>query len=442
MLLLCPFFIGVCLSPCLSLQNLFKNMLKKTTLDTGLRLVTEDIPNARTAAFGIWVDVGSRDEIATNNGTSHFLEHMFFKGTKARTARQISMDFDRFGGMSNAFTSKDTTCFYAMVPADKLTELAYLMADMFNGSLFARQDVSRESQVILQEIAMVEDLPDDQAYERFEQDFWGKHALGQTVLGHADVVAAMTTEKLFDHVTSFYNPRNVVISCAGKVEHEQFCTMMEPLFAGFKSVDPVRIRCAPLNERSLQKRIVNRNFEQVHILLGAKGLELTSDLRFVLVLLNTLLGGNMSSRLFQEVREKRGFAYSISSFVESYTDCGYLGISGGVAPETVNQTLDIIYGQLQSLMKPENISPKEFQYTLDYAQASLFLAGENLEARMTRNARNEFYFNRDISLDEVAEQLSKVTRFQVAQLAHDLFSEPLSGLVMGDIQEKDVVWAM
>lgn len=417
-------------------------MHKKTTLDTGLRLVTEHIPNARTVAFGVWIDVGSRDETILNNGTSHFLEHMFFKGTKKRTAHQISMDLDRFGGMSNAFTSKDTTCLYATVPADKLVDLAHLMADMFNGSLFSQQEVSRESQVILQEIAMVEDMPDDQAYEQFEHDFWGDHALGQTVLGQADVVASMTTEKLFQHITSLYRPRNVVISCAGRVDHEEFCAMMEPLFADFTSGGLPCVRTAPLQERVLQKRVVHKELEQVHLLLGVKGLHLTSDKRFALVLLNTLLGGNMSSRLFQEVREKRGLAYSISSFVESYTDCGYIGVTAGVAPETVNETLAVIHDQLQSLMQPENISAEEFQYTLDHAQASLFLAGENLESRMIRNARNEFYFNRDISLDEVSRQIAKVTRFQIAELAHEFFSRNVSGLVMGDVQENDVVWPM
>jgi predicted Zn-dependent peptidase len=418
------------------------NMHKKTTLDTGLRIVTEHIPNVRTAALGIWIDVGSRDETILNNGTSHFLEHMFFKGTKKRTAHQISMTFDRFGGMSNAFTSKDTTCLYATVPAGKLKDLAHLMADMFTCSRFVQQEIDRESQVILQEIAMVADMPDDQAYEQFEHDFWGDHALGQTVLGQADVVASMTTEKLLQHIKSLYHPRNVVVSCAGKVNHEEFCSMMEPLFADFKSGDLSCTRTTPVQERVLQKRVVSKQFEQVHLLLGVKGLHLASEQRFVLVLLNTLLGGNMSSRLFQEIREKRGLAYSISSFVESYADCGYLGISGGVAPETVNETLAVIHGQLQSLMQPENIGVEEFQYTLDHAQASLFLSGENLESRMIRNARNEFYFNRDISLDEVSARIAKVTRLQVAELAHELFSESLSGLVMGDVQEKDIVWPM
>lgn len=415
-------------------------MHKKTTLSTGLRIVTEYIPNARTAALGIWIDVGSRDETSVNNGTSHFLEHMFFKGTKSRTARDISMDLDRFGGMSNAFTSKDTTCLYATVPADKLPDLATLLADMFNGSLFDQKEVSREAQVILQEIAMVEDMPDDQAYEQFEADFWGKHSLGQTVLGNADIVAEMTHERLFEYINSQYHPENVVISCAGKVEHDAFCAILEPLFAGFTRTESPFTRKAPVVDRALPKRVVNKKLEQVHLLLGAKALHLTSERRFGLVLLNTLLGGNMSSRLFQEVREKRGLAYSISTFVESYVDCGYLGITGGVSPETVNETLDIIHGQLQSIANPENISQEEFQHTLDHAKASLFLAGENLEARMTRNARNEFYFGRDITLDEVVQAVSRVTREEIATLAQELFGGEMSGLVMGDVQEKDVVW--
>lgn len=416
-------------------------MLKKTTLDTGLRLVTEFIPHARTAALGVWVDVGSRDETEIDNGTSHFLEHMFFKGTAQKTAREISMDLDRFGGMSNAFTAKDTTCLYATVPADKLTGLSALLADMFTGSVFDQDEVTREAQVILQEIAMVEDIPEDQAYEKFEQEFWGDHALGQTVLGNADVIAEMTSEKLFNHMQTLYHPENVVISCAGQVDHAQFCGMMEPLFGGFKRATPPFRRTQPHAQRILRKSVVHKELEQVHLLLGAKGINITSDKRFALVLMNTLLGGNMSSRLFQEVREKRGLAYSISTFVESYLDCGYLGVSAGISPETVNETLDIIAGQVQSISSADNISAEEFQHTLDHAQASIFLAGENLEARMARNARNEFCFGRDIPLDEVAKAVSLVTRDEVAALAKELFDPPMSGLIMGDVQPGDVDWA-
>lgn len=402
--------------------------------------MTEYMPTARTAALGIWIDVGSRDETALDNGTSHFLEHMFFKGTVQKNALQISMDLDRFGGMSNAFTAKDTTCLYATVPADKLTDLSCLLADMFTDSVLDQQEITRESQVILQEIAMVEDMPEDQAYEKFEQEFWGEHALAQTVLGNADVIAEMTSEKLFNHMQTLYHPENVVISCAGQVDHEQFCELMEPLFAGFKRSNAPFRRLQPAADRLLHQSVVHKELEQVHLLLGAKGIDVTSDKRFALVLLNTLLGGNMSSRLFQEVREKRGLAYSISTFVESYLDCGYLGVSAGVSPETVNETLDIIAAQIQSISSADTISDAEFQHTLDHAQASLFLAGENLEARMTRNARNEFYFGRDIPLDEVAKAVSLVTRDEVAALAKELFDPPMSGLIMGDVQAGDVDW--
>lgn len=415
-------------------------MHKKTTLDTGLRIVTENIPNTRTAALGIWVDVGSRDETAINNGTSHFLEHMFFKGTESRTAQQISKELDCFGGMSNAFTSKDTTCLYATVPADKLIDLASLLADVFTGSVFAQQEVSREAQVILQEIAMVEDMPDDQAYEQFETDFWAGHALGQTVLGDADVVASMTSEKLFAYIDTMYHPQNVVISCAGKVDHESFCASLEPLFSGFSRSDVLFTRTAPQAKRPLLKRVVQKDLEQVHLLVGAKGINITSDKRFALVLLNTLLGGNMSSRLFQEVREKRGLAYSISTFVESYVDCGYLGITGGVSPTTVNEALEIIWTQLQAVSSVDLISDEEFRLALDYSRASLFLAGENLEARMTRNARNEFYFGRNITLDEVAESIARVTPDDIAHLARELFAGELGCLAMGDVTKDAVAW--
>ncbi|MBU0679799.1 MAG: insulinase family protein [Proteobacteria bacterium] len=415
-------------------------MYNKTVFANGVRVVSEKIPGARTVSFGIWVDVGSRDEDQDVSGISHFVEHMFFKGTASRSAQQISRVLDSFGGMANAFTSKDTTCLYCTVLDSKLPELIELFADMFHHSQFDEDEVGRECQVILQEISMVEDIPEEQVHEIFEDSFWGEHSLARPVLGDPQVVDQMNRVRLQSYVEGHYAPGKVVISCAGNVEHHKFCQLLEPYWGGFSWGTKSQARLAPVSERVLKKNVVSKDIEQVQLVMGAKGLEITSDDRFALVLLNTILGGNMSSRLFQEIREKRGLAYSISSYIESYIDCGYVGISCGVAPASVNETLALINEQLLLAGNAEALSQEEMHNALDYTRGSLYLAAENLESRMTRNARNELYFERHIPLAEVVSSFEKVTVAEIAALAGKLFADPLAAVVMGPVAENEVRW--
>ncbi|MEN8257860.1 MAG: pitrilysin family protein [Thermodesulfobacteriota bacterium] len=417
-------------------------MYNKTVLANGVRVVSEKIPGSCTVSLGVWLDVGSRDELPATSGISHFVEHMLFKGTQRRTPRDIARKLDSLGGMANAFTSKDTTCLYSTVVDSKLPTLIDLFADMFHNSQFDADEVGRERQVILQEISMVEDMPEDQIHEIFEDSFWGDNPLARPVLGDAKVVGAMTGSALHDYRQKKYAPGKVVISCAGNVDHQELCCLLEPLFAGSSwGEQAANGRSAPIADRSLAKRVVSRELEQVQMVLGAKGLEITSEERFTLVLLNTILGGNMSSRLFQEVREKRGLAYSISSFIESYTDCGYVGISCGVAPGSVNETLALVGEQLACLGKEDSLSSAEMGHALDYARSSVYLAAENLESRMTRNARNELYFGRHIPLAEVVERFEKVTPAEVSSLAGRIFADDLCAVVMGPVAENEVSWS-
>ncbi len=416
-------------------------MHNKTVFSNGLRVVSEKIPTARTVSLGIWVDVGSRDEVPATSGISHFVEHMFFKGTTGRSAHQIAKVLDSFGGMANAFTSKDTTCLYSTVLDSKMAGLVELFADMFHHSQFADDEVGRERQVILQEISMVEDIPEDQIHEVFEESFWGDHPLARPVLGDPEVVARMKGAELKSYIEKHYEPSKVVISCAGNVEHQQLCQLLEPFWGEFAWGAARPERLAPAPQRPLTKKVVSKDLEQVQLVMGAKGIEITSEDRFALVLLNTILGGNMSSRLFQEVREKRGLAYSISSFIESYIDCGYVGVSCGVAPASVNETLAVIGEQLHLLGNEATLSPDEMNHALDYTRGSLYLAAENLESRMTRNARNELYFGRHIPLAEVVNRFEQVTSAEVAALAASLFAEPLCAVAMGPVAANEVVWA-
>ena len=417
-------------------------MYQKTTLPNGVRLLTENIPHVHTASLGIWVDVGSRDESAANNGISHFLEHMFFKGTRSRSANELAIELDRLGGMANAFTSKDTTCLYSTVMHSQLPELVELLGDMFCNSLFAPEEIQREQQVILQEIAMAEDTPEDVAAELFEQGFWGDHSLARTILGDPAVVAAMDQAQLQNYLADTYLAQRLVVSCAGRLDHDELCRLLEPYFSAGLSNGAGPDRQQPAQQRPASLQVLTKPLEQVQLVLGVDGLAVASEERFKLVLLNILLGGNMSSRLFQEVREKRGLAYGISTFIESYIDSGLFGVTCGVAPERLNETVAVIANEFKRCGEAATYSEAEFARSLDYARASLYLSAENLEARMTRNARNEFYFGRHVSLEEVMAEFDKVSVADLVELGQRLFSQPCHGTVVGPIAEAEVDWAL
>ncbi len=417
-------------------------MYKKTTFSNGVRVVSETIPHVHTASLGVWIDVGSRDEDASCNGISHFLEHMFFKGTRTRSARLLATDLDRLGGMANAFTSKDTTCLYSTVLHSQLTDLVEVLGEMFRYSSFAPEEINREQQVILQEIAMAEDTPEDMVGEIFEAGFWGEHSLHRSILGPADIVANTDRAMLTEYLSERYRADKVLISCAGRADHDEVCELLAPYFADGLATGLGPQRQAPRGDRPGHKQVVTKPLEQVQLIIGVDGMEVTSEERFKLVLLNILLGGNMSSRLFQQIREQRGLAYSISTFIESYIDCGMFGISCGVAPENVMESLAVIGAELASCGDIASYSKDEFARTLDYARASLYLSAENLEARMTRNARNELYFGRKVGLDEVMAEFNKVTMAEVAELGHTLFSRPLHATLFGPIAGNEVDWSV
>lgn len=414
---------------------------QKTTFANGVRVISESLPHHHTTSLGIWIDVGSRDEDASNNGISHFLEHMFFKGTRHHSARQLATRLDALGGMANAFTAKDTTCLYATVLDKQLAELINLLGEMLCHSIFSPEEISREQQVILQEIAMAEDTPEDVAAELFEQAFWGDHPLRQSILGPSTNIENMDQDRLTAYLDQQYHGTRILISGAGKIDHEQLCAQLFPYFGEKIVCGPGSPRLSPRPQRPTTPQVVHKSLEQVQLILGVESLPATAANRLQLVLLNILLGGNMSSRLFQQVREKRGLAYSISSFMEAYNDCGLFGISSAVAPDKVNETLAVICQELHRCGDEGSYSSEEFQRTLDYAKASLYLAAENPEARMTRNARNELYFGRNIGLAEVTAGLQAVTHQQVAQLAQELFQQqPLHATLLGPISPTEVAW--
>lgn len=416
-------------------------MYDKTVLENGVRIISEHFPKSRTVAVGIWVDTGSRDEHDLNNGCGHFVEHMLFKGTASRPPQQIARELDVLGGLSNAFTSRENTCYYATVLDSQLARLVELFADMFCNSLFDEAEVLRERQVILQEINMAEDMPDDQIHDLFCELLWGRHPLGKTVLGSREVVTVMTPQKLFEHVQNYYGPDRVVIAAAGNVRHDEFVELWRQPLMKLSAASSRRLGRKRPTVLQPARKVFAKPLEQIHAVVGTYGLSNRDEARFALILLNIIWGGNMSSRLFQEVREKRGLAYSVYSFADSYIDSGYVGVYLGVDRETVNEAFEVIGDQLQRLCE-DRISDQELCDAKDYAKGGMYLAAENMESRMTRNARNEYCFGRYVPIDEVARAIDKVSSEEIRALACKLFSQELSAAVLGPVKQDEINWRL
>ncbi len=395
-------------------------MFNKTALPDGIRIVTESFRHSKLVSVGIWIDVGSRDEHDLNSGSAHFVEHMLFKGTANRTAQDIAREFDVLGGSANAFTTRENTCLHATVLATNLPQVVELFIDLLGNSLYADGEIERERQVILQEINMVEDMPDDHIHDLFAGLLWGMHPLGKTILGNHEIVSAMDSKKLQEYVQKYYTTDRIVIAAAGNVDHDSFVSLWQNGLEKFaRSSDFVMERKVPAPV-PVNRKVYSKPLEQAHILLGTYGLSIVDADRYGFLLLNTLLGGNMSSRLFQEIRERRGLAYSIYSYIASYTDCGYLAIYLGVDRVSVNESLSLISREIDTLQN-QPVSGKELLDAKNFIKSGLFLSMENMEAIMTRIARNEIYFGKYIPLAEVVDAIDNVTEDDILRLSAEIF---------------------
>ena len=415
-------------------------MYQKSILNSGIRVITEKIPS-RTVSMGIWVDAGSRDEELDSNGEAHFVEHMLFKGTSGRSSEDIARDLDRLGGMSNAFTSKETTCLYGTVLDSHLPRLIDLLTDLFLNSLFDRHEVERERQVILQEIAMVEDSPEELIHDLFASQVWHGHPLSNSVLGRPKVVGSMNSADLHQFIRDHYTPDRIVIAAAGNVDHDALLELLAGKFSC--ALPPPAAQPASLWQRKAPRtlpasfKVQTKSLEQAHLLLGGgHGQPADSPERYQQILLNILLGGNMSSRLFQEIREKRGLAYSIYSFIDASSDCGMFGVYAGVGAGSVNQVLDLTNEVLSQLCHT-GPTLDELDRARDFARAGMYLAAESMESRMTRLARNEMIFGRCVPIEEVDQALSRVTSADVAGTAA-IFKPPLTVLVLGPVTSREL----
>jgi predicted Zn-dependent peptidase len=409
-------------------------MFNKTFLSNGIRIITEAVPHSKVVSVGVWIDVGSRDEHDLNSGSAHFVEHMLFKGTGKRSAQEIAREFDVLGGSANAFTSRENTCLHATVMDSNLPIVVELFTDLLAGSLFADEEIERECQVILQEIHMVEDMPDDHIHDLFAALLWGKHPLGKSILGSHEIVAAMDSRKLREYVQRCYTTDKIVVAAAGNVAHDDFVCLWQKAFNTFvQTGDSALVRKGP-SQLPARHKIYAKPLEQVHILLGTYGLPIIDEDRFGYLLLNILLGGNMSSRLFQEIREKRGLAYSIYSYIASYSDSGYLAIYLGVDRESVDESVALIAQEI-SMLQNTSVSERELANARDFIKSGLFLSMENMEAIMNRIVRNELYFGKYISLEEVVDSIDRVTGKDIMRLSSKIFGrQELTTVGLGPLE--------
>ena len=396
------------------------------------------MPYVRSASLGIWADVGSAAERSEQRGISHLVEHMLFKGTERRSAREIAETMDGVGGNLNAFTDKEATCYYAKVIDHHVPLAVDVLSDMFLHSTFAPDELAKEQSVVLEEIKMYDDSPDEMIHDLFTRAMWSGSNLGEPTIGYAETVSALTREDLAAHLAARYAPNRVVFAAAGNVDHDAVVALVERSFAGFSGVAD-----SPLPERPrlTPARVVKtKDTEQAYVVLGTQGLSVRDERRYALSVLDTILGGGMSSRLFQEVREKRGLAYSVYSFQQGYRDAGLFGVSAGTSPERVQECVDVI---AEELLKMAETGPTEAELTLarEHIKGSLTLSLEASSGRMIRLGRSEFNLGGLLAIEDIERAVDAVTFDDVASLARELFTPSSLGLcVLGPLEDAEIRW--
>ncbi|WP_274562598.1 M16 family metallopeptidase [Streptomyces spiramyceticus] len=415
--------------------------VRRTTLPGGLRVVTETLPAVRSATFGIWAHVGSRDETPTLNGATHYLEHLLFKGTKKRSALDISSAIDAVGGEMNAFTAKEYTCYYARVLDTDLPLAIDIVCDMLTGSLIEAADVDAERGVILEEIAMTEDDPGDVVHDLFAKTMFGDTPLGRPVLGTVDTVEALSADRIRRFYKKHYDPTHLVVAAAGNVDHATVVRQVRKAFerAGALSrtdVEPLAPRDGSRTIRTAGRvELLNRKTEQAHVVLGMPGIARTDDRRWALGVLNTALGGGMSSRLFQEVREKRGLAYSVYSYTSSFADCGLFGVYAGCRPSQVHDVLKICRDQLEKVAS-DGLPDEEISRAVGQLSGSTVLGLEDTGALMNRIGKSELAWGEHISVDDMLASMAAVTPDEVRAVAADVLGHRPSLSVIGPLKDK------
>jgi predicted Zn-dependent peptidase len=411
-------------------------MFQKTRLENGIKVVTEKMPHVRSVCIGIWVPTGSRHEAPEKNGISHFVEHMLFKGTDTRTSLDISTAVDSLGGEINAFTSREMTTYYIKVLDEHLDVALDILSDIFLHSLFDKKELEKERQVILEEIRMQEDQPEDHVHDLIQEVVWPNQPLGFPVAGREESVSSINREGIIDFIEKRYSQKGIVISCAGNIEHEACVQAIDQGFRDYTSVPGP----SPLKPPTYHSgtRVINKDLEQVHLCLSLPGLRQNHPDRYAFYALNTILGTNMSSRLFQEVREKRGMAYSVFSYLSSYIDSGSLTIYTGTGREKIRAVIEVIRNQLDDLSS-QPVSDQELSKAKEYMKGGLMLSLESSSSVMSRIAKQTLYFESYQSVDDMVQEIEGVTSEKILELASGSFrGDQLSMAAIGPIQKEEL----
>lgn len=417
-------------------KRITEGLYQKIVLHNGIRIVTEKIPYLRSISIGIWINSGSRDEEDKNSGISHFLEHLAFKGTEKRSARQIAFEMDSIGGQIDAFTSREYTCYSAKVLDEHLPVAIDLLSDILLNSTLKPADIDKERQVILEEIKFVEDNPADYIYDLLYQSVWSSHPLGRSILGSPESIEGIDRSKLINHLDNHYTPKNIIIAVAGNIDEGRLKELLEKAFGSLNKNASSSREAPPEIKRNFI--IKERELEQVHFCLGTKGLRSADENRFEGYLLNTILGGSMSSRLFQKIREDYGLAYSIHSFISPYADTGLLGIYAGTSAEFFEKVLKMSLEEFKLLMTVK-VSGDELKKAKEQLKGNLMLSLESSSSRMNQLAKQEMYFERYFSLDEIIDEIEKVTEEKIQRLANRLFDNAFFNLaILGPVKKEKI----
>jgi predicted Zn-dependent peptidase len=393
--------------------------IQQAELPNGVQIVTEKMPHVRSASLGIWLGTGSRAEVPARNGIAHFIEHMVFKGTRKRSAEEIAQSVDSVGGMLDAFTAKEMTCFNAKVLDEHLPIAVDVLSDLVLHPRFDDADIAKEKQVVLEEIKMEEDNPEYLIHELFTQSFWRGHPLGRPILGTAETVSSFTRDALVECFEEWYSPNRVLVTAAGNLEHGQLVNLVAREFDCAARPAKAAFATPPEAHACVEHRD-KRELEQIHIVLGVPSYPLAHERRYAASLLNVILGGGMSSRLFQNIRERQGLAYTIESDISPYTDTGVFSVYAGTSRESAAQLIRSVCDEFRQA-REDGVSAEELRRAKDHLKGSMMLSLESTSARMSNLARQAMYLHRFISLDELLASIEAVTREEVQAIARDFF---------------------
>lgn len=397
------------------------DFVEKTEFENGLKIITEQVESMKSVAVGIWIKTGSRDEPDERAGITHFLEHMLFKGTEKRSAFDIALSMESVGGYMNAFTSNEYTCYYTRSLDSELNRALDVLTDMVKNSQFPEAEIEKEKKVVIEEMKMYRDSPEDYLFEKFSGKVFSDHPLGRPIIGFEETVNSFTRNDLFDYVEHRYQPWNILVAVAGNIKHKQVVDLVHKYFGDIDA----QSKANPLQEMSLykpHKEVITKPIEQTHMIIGRRGLSFDHQNKYLLLLANTVLGGGMSSRLHQNVREKYGYCYSIGTFNQSYIDSGLFGVYIGTDRDYVDHVRELITDEFEKLHK-EPIPGKEMEEAKSQLKGKLLLSQESMSNRMTRLAKSELYFNRFVTLDELVENIDGVSEEEVQKFSANFFNK-------------------